>query len=132
MLLLIGRYALRPIKVLLEASRVRVLAASYHPAIDAPHLAKQAIAASPWLQRESGAEVMLDWEVHGGSAPRLNRSSGEQRQMGTGCVWAVLTGFGLPSDIASWTKPGYAARPPLRVACGCTRSAANGREPRQP
>jgi hypothetical protein len=39
MLLLIGRYALCPIKVLLEASRVRVLAVSYHPAIDAPYLA---------------------------------------------------------------------------------------------
>jgi hypothetical protein len=101
MLLLIGRYALCPIKVLLEASRVRVLAASYHPAIDAPYLAKQAIAASPWLQRESGAEVMLDREVHGGGAPRLNRSSAERRQMGTGQRWGCANPLrNLSSDIA--------------------------------
>src|SRR5262245_43656265 len=115
MLLLIGRYALRPIKVLLEASRVRVLAASYHPAIDAPHLAKQPIAASPWLQRESGAEVMLDWEVHCGSAPRVNRSSGERRQMGTGRAPAVRREAGKRTGARI---DGDAADPQTRVSAG--------------
>ena len=37
-----------------RASGVRMLAASYHPAIDAPYLAKEAIAASPRLDGKRG------------------------------------------------------------------------------
>src|SRR5437868_1666158 len=64
MLLLIGRQTVCAIEVLLKAGRIRMLAASRHASIDAAHLAKQAVAASPRLQRKGRAEVMLHRKVH--------------------------------------------------------------------
>ena len=81
------------------------------------YLAKEAIAASPWLQRESGAEVMLDRGVHGGDAPRLNRSSAERRQMGTGQRCGCANPLrDISSDIARLGKARLRRRLPLRLA----------------
>jgi hypothetical protein len=66
--------------------------------------------------RESGAEVMLDREVHGGGAPRLNSRALSGVKWETGQRWVVLTRFGISSDIARLGKARLRRRLPLRLA----------------